>query len=153
MEPDEQVMVMVVHSAWPFNMLRVRRTPEPDGEVVAIVPMQQHPLPPAAERYQWHVLEAESTRDFWKLAPGSLREVLGIDGERTNWDKDYDEATQGWVVRLYDGHQTLEPLPQPQSPDADAETKYAHERAVVYEGAHHLVRSHFKHEVLGTKGP
>ena len=29
--------------------------------------------------------------------------MLGIDGERTNWDKDYDEATQGWVVRLYDG--------------------------------------------------
>ena len=127
MEPDEQVMVMVVHSAWPFNMLRVRRTPEPDGEVVAIVPMQQHPLPPAAERYQWHVLEAESTRDFWKLAPGSLREVLGIDGERTNWDKDYDEATQGWVVRLYDGHQTLEPLPQPiaAAPTAAAEADAA----------------------------
>jgi NAD-dependent SIR2 family protein deacetylase len=137
MEPAEQVMV--THSAWPFNMLRVRRTPEPDGEVVALVPMQQHQqLPPAAERHQWHVLEAESTGDFWKLAPGSkaaLREVLDVDGERTNCtaDKDYDEATQGWVVRLYDGHQTLEPLPQPIAAAAAAAAAAEPDAAVAIE--------------------
>lgn len=106
------VTTMVVHNSWPFNMLRARRTPKQDGEEIALVPMAGTPHPPPAERYQWRVLERESTQDFWKLAPGSKSNFQAPDGNgghsRSLLLKDYDEAKEGWVVRVYQGHETLE---------------------------------------------
>ena len=53
-QPDEAtVTTMVVHSGWPFNMLRVRCDPDPESEVVALMPMQPPPHPPPEERHQW----------------------------------------------------------------------------------------------------
>ena len=102
---------MVVHGGWPFDILRVRRTPEPDGEVVAIIPMPGQHLP-LEQRHRWRVIEAESTPEFWRLAPGTKHELetrmRTSAGEMNCVTEDYDEATEGWVIRVYDGHQTLE---------------------------------------------
>ncbi len=104
---------MVVHSDWPYNMLRVRRLPERDAEEVALVPMEGKPHPPAEQRYQWKVLEQESTPDFWKLASGSKSNFQAPEGNGGHSSSllldDYDEATEGWVVRVFQGHKTLEP--------------------------------------------
>eukprot|EP01043_Picozoa_sp_COSAG02_P027745 COSAG02_NODE_1649_length_11501_cov_3.588142_10_plen_265_part_00 len=116
--PPADVTTMVVHNSWPYNMLRARRTPKQDGEVIALVPMKGTPHPPPAERYQWRVLERESTQDFWKLAPGSKDNFHVPDGNGGHslslLVKDYDEAKEGWVVRVYQGRETLEtPREQP----------------------------------------
>ena len=116
--PRADFKTMVVHSSWPYNMLRARRTPDRDSEEVALVPMEGEPHPPPAERYQWRVLERESTQDFWKLAPGSKSNFQAPGGNGGHSSslllKDYDEATEGWVVRVYHGHETLEaPHEQP----------------------------------------
>eukprot|EP01043_Picozoa_sp_COSAG02_P087626 COSAG02_NODE_24867_length_675_cov_1.335069_1_plen_143_part_01 len=104
---------MVVQSGWPYKMLRVRRLPERDAEVVALVPMEGKPHPPPAQRYQWRVLERESTPDFWKLASGSKSNFQAPEGNGGHSSSllldDYDEATEGWVVRVFQGHNTLEP--------------------------------------------
>eukprot|EP01043_Picozoa_sp_COSAG02_P031109 COSAG02_NODE_2015_length_10106_cov_9.031578_4_plen_258_part_00 len=119
--PPAGVTIMVVHSGWPYNMLRARRTPERDGEEVAVVPMEGEPHPPPAERYQWRVLERESTAEFWKLAPGSMSSFQAPDGNGGHSSSllldDYDEATEGWVVRVYQGHETLEPWPSAEDRD------------------------------------
>ena len=111
-EPQDGVSPMVVHSSWPYSMLRARRTPDRDGEEVALLPVEGAPHPPPEERYQWRVLERESTPDFWKLAPGSKSNFKAPDGNGGHEDslllEDFDEATEGWVVRVYQGHQTLQ---------------------------------------------
>jgi len=107
-QPDEAtVTTMVVHSAWPFNMLRVRRDPDPDSEVVALMPMRPPPHPPPEKRHKWQVLEADSTPEMWRLAPGSKTSFESGPGSLV---KGYNEQSEGWVVRVYDGCDTLVPL-------------------------------------------
>ena len=98
-----------VHSGWPYGTLSVRRTAEPRGEVVALVPIPVG----VANRPQLQVVEAASAPDFWKLAPGSkgalsaTLEALG--GEPP---ADFDDATEGFIEREYNGSPTLQPRPR-----------------------------------------
>eukprot|EP01047_Picozoa_sp_COSAG01_P016748 COSAG01_NODE_866_length_13045_cov_12.921288_6_plen_1707_part_00 len=105
---SSRATTMVIHEDWPYDKLRVRRTSDPNSDVVAFVAIEEpsSSRPPAVQeqRHLWQVLEAESTSGSWRLAPGSK----ALDGVQLV--EDYNEGTEGYVVRSYEGHPTLQPV-------------------------------------------
>lgn len=91
---------MIVHPDWCFNMLRIRRLPTSTGALVACA--SESELPDL-------VLEVDVTRStstHWKLELGMKEQVC----RGLRQFADYDEDSEGWVVKEYEGVETLAPL-------------------------------------------
>ena len=91
--------VYVIHRGWPFDTLLARRSP--DGQVVAAAPYDH-----SADTFilTFLVDEDKSTATQWKLARGAKARFItaGV------LIADYDELSEGWIVKDHCGHQTLE---------------------------------------------
>ena len=68
----------------------------PDGEVIV-----QMPGVVLRSGFQWLVDESASTDTAWKLAIGAKKTFEGYKC------KPYDEATEGFVMKKWCGHETL----------------------------------------------
>ena len=87
-------------------MLRVRQSTKPNSTVVATVPVNQQHRPPPNQRFKFQINATQSTQDYWKLAVGCKAKFTtqlagGLDNE-------YNEMTEGWIIKNYQGQNTLE---------------------------------------------
>ena len=102
---NDQFITMVIDSNWTYNMLRSRRSRDPNSDVVATVPVNTNSRPPLDQRFKFLINLTQSSQDYWKLAVGS--KAMFISQIATGLQKDYNEHTEGWVIKKYQGQNTL----------------------------------------------
>lgn len=99
LEVPPRLQTFRVADSWSFTILRSRRSPTEDGEIIASIPT----MPSDRSREFRFVVDVEASTDtHWKLAPG-MKASFG-DFLRA----DFEEATEGWVTKNYAGEVTLE---------------------------------------------
>ena len=102
---NDQFITMVIDSNWTYNMLRSRRSRDPNSDVVATVPVNTNSRPPLDQRFKFLINLTQSSQDYWKLAVGS--KAMFISQIATGLQNDYNEHTEGWIIKKYQGQNTL----------------------------------------------
>ena len=93
---NDQFKTMVIHSNWNYNLLRARRSKDPNSDVVATV---------LDQRFKFLINVTQSSQDYWKLAVGS--KATFISQIATGLQNDYNEHTEGFITKVYQGQNTL----------------------------------------------
>ena len=102
---NDQYITMVIDSNWTYNMLRSRRSRDPNSDVVATVPVNTNSRPPLDQRFKFLINLTQSSQDYWKLSVGS--KAMFISQIATGLQNDYNEHTEGWIIKKYQGQNTL----------------------------------------------